>query len=107
MKPQTATSLLWATIALNIIDMVLHIAINQPEILRITGNIIVIATSVLCLFRQQNLAPLLGVSLLLYLILNGVFILLNGIGTAGLAFIAITTLLGVLSLLSDKKSRTS
>ncbi|MFY9228038.1 MAG: hypothetical protein WAO28_01785 [Candidatus Microsaccharimonas sp.] len=89
------------SILLNIFDIVLHIAINQPEILRITGNVLIIAASGVALQRQRsNLVLIIG--LVAYLILNGVFIALNGIGTAGMAFVTLTTVFTVLSLFLRK-----
>lgn len=89
--------LLYTSILLNILDIVLHVVTNQPEILRISGNTLIILASGIALKRRRpNL--LLGTGLASYLILNGIFIALNGIGTAGIAFTALTTLVTFSSL---------
>ena len=89
------------SILLNIFDIVLHVATNQPEVLRITSNILIITASGVALQRQRSkLVLIIGLSS--YLILNGIFIALNGIGTAGMAFIALTTAFTILSLFLRK-----
>lgn len=93
--------LLFISIVLNIFDIVLHVAINQPEILRITGNILVILGASIAMQRQHPNLVLIS-ALASYLILNGVFIALNGIGGVGLAFISLTTVLILSSLLLHK-----
>jgi hypothetical protein len=93
--------LLLLSILLNIFDIVLHIAINQPELLRIAGNILIILVSGIALLRQRsNLALVVG--LIFYLTLNTVFIALSGIGSAGMVFISLTTLLILVSLFLHK-----
>jgi len=101
MTSKIFTILLYICILLNIFDIVLHIAINQPEILRITGNILIIIGAGIALIRQHsNLVLIIG--LMFYLILNGVFVALHGIGSAGIVFISLTTLLILLSLFLRK-----
>jgi hypothetical protein len=95
-----AAVLLCISVALNVLDVMLHIATNQAELLRIAGNVFIITGSGTALLRRQNLALIVG--LVSYLVINGIFISLNGIGSAGIVFISLTTILTVISLLLRK-----
>jgi hypothetical protein len=101
MPPKFFRMLLYISILLNIFDIVLHIAVNQPEILRITGNIFIILGSGLALLGYRP-KLVLTIGLIGYLILNGVFVVLNGIGSAGMVFVGLTTVLTFLSLFLHK-----
>jgi hypothetical protein len=90
-------ALLYLTIALNVLDIVLHIATNQAELLRVAGNVLIIAGSgIVLLKRRSNFVLIIG--LISYLVLNGIFIALNGIGSAGTMFISLTTIFTLVSL---------
>ena len=84
-------------IILNIIDAILHIVTGQPEFLRITSNLVIIISGLLLIPRPRY-AFLFTIALSLYTTLNTLFILFNGIGTAGAALIAGTILLGIFIL---------
>lgn len=96
------SALLCASILLNIFDIALHIAITQPEILRIAGNVLIIIASSIALSKQYP-RRVLTVGLASYLVLNGTFIALNGIGNAGIVFIALSTVFVLTPLLVYKK----
>lgn len=96
------SALLCTSILLNIFDIALHIVINQPEILRITGNVLIIIASSIALSRQYPKQTLV-IGLMCYLVSNGIFIALNGIGSAGVAFIVLSAVLVLTSLLLYKK----
>lgn len=95
--------LLCLSIVLNMFDVVLHIALNQAEPLRITGNVLIIISSCVALLGHANLILVGG--LIFYLILNGIFIGLDGIGSAGIVFISLTTILTLTSLWLQKISQ--
>lgn len=99
--PKLLRVLLYSSILLNVFDIVLHVVINQPEVLRIVGNILIIVGSGIALLKQRSSLALI-VGLVFYLIANGVFIALSGIGGAGMAFISLTTLLTLVSVYLQK-----
>jgi hypothetical protein len=82
--------LLCLLVALNLLDAGLHVATNQVEVLRITGNMCMIVASVIVLARPR-LDHILAAGLTVYLVLNGIFVALNNIGNAGAVFIIVTT----------------
>lgn len=101
MPPKLFRVLLYASILLNVFDIVLHIAINQPEMLRIAGNILIILGSGIALLGHRPKLVLV-IGLIAYLILNCAFIALDGIGSAGMVFIILTAALTLLSLVKTK-----
>lgn len=101
-KAHRSTILIFCIIILNILDLILHIAIGQPEMLRITSNVFIITSGIL-LTTHRRYTSLFAVSLSLYIALNTLFIVLQGIGTAGALFIATTLLLGIIILRPTKK----
>ncbi len=96
-KAHRSIILILAIIILNIIDAILHIVTGQPEFLRITSNLVIIISGLLLIPRPRY-AFLFTIALSLYTTLNTLFILFNGIGTAGAALIAGTILLGIFIL---------
>ncbi len=83
----------------NIFDTVLHIAINQPEPLRITSNLIMIAASLLILLKiKLDKRYVVLSALVLYLALNLIFIMNNGIGNLGVILIMTTTILSLANI---------
>jgi hypothetical protein len=82
------------SIAINCFDVILHIAIGQPEALRITGNLFIIISSALLLVNPRY-STLFTVALSLYVGLNTLFIVLEGIGPVGALFIGATMLTGL------------
>jgi hypothetical protein len=82
--------------ALTVFDIVIHVAADQVEALRITGNIIVLAASLVLLavpsMRRAGLAIVAGAG---NLVLNLVFIAREGIGTLGWILVGATTVLCV------------
>jgi len=89
--------LMYLILLVNVFDIVIHVVSGQPEALRITSNIFVIVSGIL-LAIQPRYQLLFAVSLSLYIILNTVFIVLNGIGGLGVVLIATTLLSGVFIL---------
>jgi hypothetical protein len=92
-----STALICFSVVLNIFDIALHLATNQAEVLRISGNIFVIVGSGITLYRRSLKSALIP-GLVFYLILNGIFIAFNGIGRMGVVFIFLTIILGILSI---------
>lgn len=82
---------------LNVVDVVVHVATDQVEPLRIAGNVIVLvsALSVLVIPRVRRAWVAIAAGLW-SLVLNVVHIAQSGIGTAGVVFIAGTTVLCLL-----------
>lgn len=83
----------------NVGDIVLHVAIDQVEPLRIAGNIVVIAAAIGMLAVHALRTPAVAIgAALVSLALNLVFIITSGIGGLGAVLIALTTiLLGLLA----------
>lgn len=78
----------------NVGDIVLHVAIDQVEPLRIAGNIIVITAAIgMLVIHSFRKAPIPITALLVNLALNLVFIVTSGIGGLGAVLIALTTIL--------------
>jgi hypothetical protein len=95
-KRDSSSLLLFILLVLNVIDLLLHIAVGQPEPLRISGNLLVIFGAILTYSQNRRLPLALG--LCGYLLLNTLFIVMSGIGVAGALFIAATALLGIYAL---------
>ncbi len=96
-------TLTYALILVNIIDIIVHVAINQPEALRISGNIVLIIAAIVHLAKPKYWLGLL-LATILNLILNFIFIYENGIGTAGIIFISLSTILPIIAIkISPKK----
>lgn len=87
-------NILKAVLVINIFDILLHVIINQPELLRIIGNLIVILCALVVIRKYKvNSQITLFTSAILNLLLNIFFIVNNGIGVLGVIFIATTTIL--------------
>lgn len=99
-------ALVIALLAVNIFDVVIHVAIDQVEPLRVTSNVVVIVTSILMLALPRARSPwLAGVVGLVYLALNLTFIALDGIGPLGVILIVVTVgLLATIGLLTARRS---
>lgn len=79
---------------LNVGDIVLHVAIDQVEPLRVTGNAVVLLAAIGLLAVASLRRPATAiVAAVVNLALNVVFIALSGIGTLGAILIALTTAL--------------
>lgn len=79
---------------LNVGDIVLHVAIDQVEPLRVTGNAVVILAAIGILAVASLRRPITAIiAAVVNLALNVVFIALSGIGTLGAILIAVTTAL--------------
>jgi hypothetical protein len=88
----------------NVGDIVLHVAIDQVEPLRIAGNIVVIAATIGMLAFPALRTPVVPiVAGAVSLVLNLVFIVTSGIGGLGAVLIALTTIL--LALLAGSLRR--
>jgi hypothetical protein len=83
----------------NVADIVLHVAIDQVEPLRIAGNLVVIMAAIGMLAVAALRTPVVPIAAgLVSLALNLVFIATSGIGGLGAVLIALTTiLLGLLA----------
>lgn len=91
----------------NVADIVLHVAIDQVEPLRIAGNIVVLATAIGMLAISALRKPIVPVVAgLVSLVLNLVFIVTSGIGGLGAVLIALTTILLALLAGSLRRPRT-
>jgi hypothetical protein len=78
----------------NVGDIVLHVAIDQVEPLRIAGNMVVIVAALGMLVFPARRRPIVPVAAaLISLGLNLVFIVTSGIGGLGAVLIALTTVL--------------
>jgi hypothetical protein len=90
----------------NVGDIVLHVAIDQVEPLRIAGNIVVIAAALGMLASPALRTPIAPiVAGVVSLVLNLVFIVTSGIGGLGAVLIALTTILLALLAGSLRKPR--
>ena len=79
---------------LNMGDIVLHVAIDQVEPLRVAGNIVVIVTALGMLAVRALYRPFTPIAAaVVTLALNLVFIAIFGIGGLGAVLIALTTVL--------------
>lgn len=89
-----------AVALLNLGDIALHVAIDDVEPLRVSGNIVVIVAAFVILLwprARRLITPIIAAAV--NLVLNLVFIALEGIGPLGAVLIAVTTvLLAVLAL---------
>lgn len=89
---------------INLGDIVLHVAIDQVEPLRIAGNIVVIGAALGMLAVAALRKPLVPIGAgVVSLVLNLVFIVTSGIGGLGAVLIALTTIL--LALLAGSLRR--
>ena len=89
-----ARALTVVVLLLNVGDIVLHVAIDQVEPLRVTGNIIVIVAAIALLAVGAVRRPITPIAAaVVNLALNLVFIATSGIGGLGAALIALTTAL--------------
>lgn len=93
-KVDRSSMLIYLILFVNVFDIAFHVMIGQPESLRIIGNTFIIISSVLLLVHTSY-RMLFVASLVLYIILNTLFVLLEGIGTLGTLLIAFTVLSGV------------
>lgn len=91
---------------LTVFDIVLHVAIDDVEPLRIAGNIIVLTTAlgilVIPRLRRAWIAFAAGAW---NLVLNLIFINQEGIGTLGAALVAATTVLCVVLMVMFARAR--
>ena len=79
---------------LNVIDVVVHVVTDQVEPLRIAGNIIVIVSALGVLLIPRVRRAWVAIAAGLWsLVLNLIHLSQSGIGTAGIVFIAGTTVL--------------
>lgn len=103
--PTLARVLTIAVAALNIVDILVHVLVNDVEPLRVTGNVIVIAAALAMLLwprARRVLTPLIAAAVSLGL--NLVFIAVSGIGPLGVILILATTvLLGVTALVMRRR----
>lgn len=96
-----------AVALLNLGDIALHVAIDDVEPLRVTGNIVVIVAAFVLLLwprARRLITPIIAAAV--NLVLNNVFIALEGIGPLGVVLIAVTTLLLVALALTLRRPRT-
>ncbi len=93
-----AFAILSLLIVVNILDIIVHIAVNQPELLRILSNIVISLSAFIPLLNNKfSKRSMLMIGLGAYLLLNGIFIINNnGIGNAGILFILTTSVLTIL-----------
>lgn len=101
-----ARVLIIAVGTLNVADIVLHVAVNDVEPLRVTGNLVVIAASIALLMWarvRHALTPIIAAAVSLSL--NLVFIALDGIGPLGVLLVVATTLLLVVIALVLRRQR--
>ena len=79
---------------LTVFDIVIHVATDQVEPLRIAGNIMVLATAVGVLVIQRMRRVWVALTAGGWnLVLNVIHVTLNGIGVLGVILIATTTVL--------------
>ena len=79
---------------LNVGDVVLHVAIDQVEPLRVTGNAVVVVAALGMPMVAALRAPAVPITAAaVNLVLNTVFIAVFGIGPLGAVLIALTTVL--------------
>lgn len=71
---------LGALIVWNLFDIAIHVAVEQVEILRVTGNAVLIIAAAAILLRRGGSHPAhpLVLALVVFVVLNGVFIIGNG-----------------------------
>ena len=85
-----------ALVIVNVFDIVIHVATDQVEPLRITGNVIILISSLVLLTvpgSRRAWVPLLAGAL--SLALNLVFVANEGLGRAGWILVGTTTLLSI------------
>ena len=88
-------------ILLNVFDVVLHVAIDRAEPIRITGNTLIILAAAFSIFSTSisNGRRAVAVGLIGYIGLNAWFVLQSGIGPVGVGLIAITSAISGIYLL--------
>lgn len=92
-------AVIYALFFVNIFDILLHIAINQPELLRIISNLIIIFASILIILKTKlNHKYIVSLGLISYLALNIIFVVNNGIGNLGIILILTTTILSLVNI---------
>lgn len=93
--------------ALTVFDIVLHVAIDDVEPLRIAGNIIVLATALgILVIPRMRRAWIAFAAGAWNLVLNLVFIGQEGIGMLGALLVAVTTVICVvLTVLLARRKR--
>jgi len=104
MKQKAATVLLYLCILLNVFDVLLHVAIGQPETLRIAANTLVVMASFITIMGWRPKTTL-AVGLFLHVALNGAFIIQNGIGNLGVLLILLTAFLMLASLFTNSAKK--
>lgn len=84
-------------ILINVFDVVLHVVIGQPELLRIISNSIMIISGLIA-YKLPYSKILTGTAAIAYIVLNLLVIAQNGIGVVGMLLIIATVLtsLGVM-----------
>ena len=101
-----ARALTIAVLVLNVGDVVLHVAIDDVEPLRIAGNLVVLVAATAVLFwpsARRGAVPLLAA--VVSLGLNLAFIATEGIGALGAGLVVSTTLLLIGTGLSMRRPR--
>ena len=87
--------LIYLTLFVNVFDIVIHVVSGQTEFLRITSNILIVTAAILLIFRNSY-TMLFALALSLYIVLNALFVLMNGgIGLLGALLIAATVFSGL------------
>ncbi|CAN5529630.1 hypothetical protein BH10ACT7_BH10ACT7_04850 [soil metagenome] len=92
--PTLARVVVIAIAVLNVVDIIVHVLVDDVEPLRVTGNVVAIAAALALLLwprARRALTPLIAAAVNLGL--NIVFIALQGIGPLGVILIAVTTVL--------------
>jgi hypothetical protein len=107
LAPRTLTTVIVVALVVNVVDAIIHIVTDQVEPLRIASNVVVILAAALMLavpaLNRQMVAVTADV---LYLGLNLVFIVLDGIGGLGLLLVIVTVvLLSTVSFLQSMRTQ--
>ncbi|MEL6662369.1 MAG: hypothetical protein AAFR33_05140 [Pseudomonadota bacterium] len=99
--------LLIAILLVNLVDIIIHVAADRIEPVRITSNVIVIAGAILALVPSlRGLArPAILLAGLCYVALNGWFVATQGIGGVGIVLIAATVLLSLAFIVTGRGTR--
>ncbi len=94
----TVNRLLISVLALNVIDIIVHILAGRVEALRITGNIVIMVAALLIVFdvvKSYRASVLTGASGI-YLVLNAGFVYLLGMpGPLFFVFVVLSVLLTI------------
>jgi hypothetical protein len=107
LRPGTLTTVIVVALVVNVVDAVIHIVTDQVEPLRIASNAVVILAAALILAVPALNRQMISVTAdVLYLGLNVLFIVLNGIGGLGLLLVVVTVvLLSTVSFLQSARSQ--